>query len=119
MNDIIKWYCLCSEPTSPPSFLQAGRRDNQLLIWDVETDAVKVLNAAAILKQDQNEDSDINITLPELADAALNEQLHLSSELLGRHPVAHYWGANEPKLLVTAMASFQDGGGGRRSGEFH
>ena len=40
---------------------------------------------------------------PELADAALSEQLKLCTELLGRQPVSHHWDSSEPRALVLEM----------------
>ena len=91
-----------------------------LLLWDVETDVLRVFNPAALHTTTTTTQNDIdpamNTSLPELADAALSEQLSLSVELLGRHPVFHCWDPSEPRLLVLA-ATAQDLGGEVREGK--
>ena len=48
-------------------------------------------------------DADLRLPFPELAGAALSEQLKLCSELLGRQPVSHHWDSSEPRALVLEM----------------
>ena len=84
-----------------------------LLLWDVETDVLRVFNPAALHTASATQsdiDPTMNTSLPELADTALSEQLSLSVELLGRHPVFHCWDPNEPRLLILT-ATAQDLGG--------
>ena len=85
---------------------------NLLLLWDVEIDVLRVFNPAALHTPSTQSDIDpaMNTPLPELADAALSEQLSLSVELLGRHPVFHRWDQSEPRLLVLVAAALDLGG---------
>ena len=85
---------------------------NLLLLWDVEIDVLRVFNPAALHTPPTQGDIDpaMNTPLPELADAALSEQLSLSVELLERHPVFHRWDPSEPRLLVLAAAALDLGG---------
>ena len=79
---------------------------------------VRVFNPTAFHTQNDSprisDDPTINMPLPELADASLSEQLGLSVELLGRHPVSHFWDPGEPRLLaVEFTAPGGEVGGGR------
>jgi hypothetical protein len=48
------------------------------------------------------------ITLPgQLPQTTLSDQLDLLKELLGRHPVAHYWDPTEPRMLAIEYAAIQ------------
>lgn len=89
------------------------------MLWDVETDVLRVFNPAALHTTTTTQcdiDPAMNTSLPELADTALSEQLSLSVELLGRHPVFHCWDPSEPRLLILA-ATAQDLGGEVREGK--
>ena len=88
----------------------------QLVLWDVESDSVKLFSPASILNHHKNrntsktgqqeideEDSSDSIytTLPEqLSHSTLNDQLGLLKELLGRCPVSHYWDSTESRMLA-------------------
>lgn len=79
------------------------------MLWNIETDVVRVFNPATFHTQSDspriNDDPAINVPLPELADASLSEQLGLSVELLGRHPVSHFWDPGEPRLLAVEFTA--------------
>jgi len=79
------------------------------LLWNIETDVVRVFNPATFHTQSDSprisDDPAINMPLPELADTSLSEQLGLSVELLGRHPVSHFWDPGEPRLLAVEFTS--------------
>lgn len=84
-------------------------RTNWLLLWNTETDVVRVFNPATFHTQSDsprtNDDPAISMPLPQLADASLGEQLGLSVELLGRHPVSHFWDPGEPRLLAVEFTA--------------
>ena len=90
----------------------------------MDSDSLKFFSPTAILEQSSPRSSEPSspascATLPGLTESALNEQLQLLQELLGRHPVSHYWDPTEPRLLVVESAALQQEGGspfGRRSG---
>lgn len=105
--------------------MQADTRFKQLVLWDTETDSVKQFSAAAIIDCHKNntattkraeqtpetdkasDDDPVHTTLPELSQTTLSDQLALLKELLGRHPVAHYWNPTEPRMLAIEYEAFQ------------
>jgi len=95
------------------------------LLWNIETDVVRVFNPATFRTQGCspriNDDPGRNMPLPPLADASLSEQLGLSVELLGRHPVSHFWDPGEPRLLAVEFTvpggSVQEGRTKGRKGD--
>ena len=64
-------------------------------------------------KQPQESDKEASdadpayITLPQLSQTTLGDQVDLLKELLGRHPVAHYWDPTESRMLAVEYAAIQ------------
>ena len=94
------------------------------MLWDTESDSVKLLSPAAIINQHKTQSTLTNgkqqppsqkeevdddkdsvdhayIMLPDqLSRSTVKDQLDLFKELLGRCPVSHYWDATESRLLT-------------------
>lgn len=47
------------------------------------------------------------ISLPQLSQNTLSDQVDLLKELLGRHPVAHYWDPTESRMMAVEYSAIQ------------
>lgn len=78
----------------------------ELVLWFVDTDSIKVFDPISIVKQILPEREEcltesIHLALPEqLPDTSLQEQRTLLMELFGRMPMQHFWDPDESQLLV-------------------
>ena len=79
---------------------------DELALWFVDTDSIKVFNSNFLLKQMSQEHENylvetLYLTLPEqLPVTSQKEQRRLLMELVGRMPILPFWDPEESQLLA-------------------
>lgn len=78
----------------------------------MDSDTVKAFKPKILAKQQDpasssQEDASVISFPPDLPTTSLQQQLLLSTELVGRAPLSHYWDTKEPRVLVVEWSGLK------------